>query len=521
MSKLQSRILIIDDDRDILDTLQTLLEHEGYDVVTCIDGQQAREQINALSFSTILLDIYLPDFDGLDFIHQVQEQGVKTPVVVITGSSEIEMARKAIKIGVFDYLVKPIKNRQLLQVVRNAVMHNLLREERENLEKQKRMYQEQLEKMVAQKTVELEESEFKYKSLVEQSLIGVFVIQDGSFQYLNAKAYQIFELEPITALNKKGLLDYVHQDERAELTSKLRDCIEGKIPNLQVQIHAILDTGVQKILQLWIACIQYQKQPTLEGIVIDVTAQVESQKREKNLELQLMNAHKMAAIGNLAAGIAHNLNNPIAVIQANAELLHFKNTDAKEPKRILEQTKRMIELINTIIMKGRREQQQLKESIDLNQLIQNEIEFLNANLFFKHKVEKVLQLKEGLPKIHGQYSDFSQSLNNIIDNAIQAMYDSEEKRLTISTDFNDQDIILTINDSGCGIEMQNLQKIFEPFFTTKRAPNEVKTNDNIPTGSGLGLSMVKMLLEPYCVRYDVRSTVGQGTTFTLMIPYKR
>ena len=521
MSKLQARILIIDDDRDILDTLQTLLEQEGYEVVTCTNGHEAREQINKLSFSTILLDIYLPDFDGLDFIHQVQGQGVKAPVVVITGSSEIEMARKAIKIGVFDYLIKPIKNRQLVQVVRNAVMHNLLREERENLEKQKRLYQEQLEKMVAQKTLELEESEYKYKSLVEQSLIGVFVIQDGRFQYLNNKAYQIFGLEPVTALNQKGLLDYVQEDERNELETKLRDCIEGRIPNLQTQIHAMTNDADQKILQLWIARIQYQKNPALEGIVIDVTDQVESQKREQFLELQLMSAHKMAAIGNLAAGIAHNLNNPIAVIQANAELLRFKNPDAKEPQRILEQTQRMIELINTIVMKGRREQQQLQESIDLNQLIRKEIDFLNANLFFKHKVEKVLQLKDGLPKIKGQYSDFSQSLNNIVDNAIQAMYDTPEKRLTITTDFDDQEIILKISDTGCGIEPKNLAKIFNPFFTTKQPPTEKNKKDNKPTGSGLGLSMVKMLLEPYGVHFDVQSTLGQGTVFTIRIPYKR
>ncbi len=521
MHKLQSRILIIDDDRDILDTLQTLLEHEGYQVVTCATGREAREQIQNFTFSAILLDIYLPDFDGLDFIHQVQEQGVKTPVVVITGSSEIEMARKAIKIGVFDYLVKPIKNRQLLQVVHNAVMHNLLREERENLEKQKRMYQEQLEKMVAQKTLALEESEFKYKSLVEQSLIGVFVIQNGTFQYLNHKAYRIFDIEPIEALNKKGLLDYVREEDRSELQGKIQDCIEGHTPNLQLNINAILANGSEKILQLWLARIQYQKQPALEGIVIDITEQVAYQKREKILELQLMSAHKMAAIGNLAAGIAHNLNNPIAVIQANAELLRYKNPEAKEPRRILEQTRRMIELINTIVMKGRREQQQLKEAIDLNRLIRKEIEFLNANLFFKHKVEKILQLNENLPNIHGQYSDFSQSLNNIVDNAIHAMLQSEKKQLTISTDFDDHYIYLKISDTGQGIKAQNISKIFDPFYTTKRPPTEADTqNDKLPSGSGLGLSMVKMLLEPYGVRFDVQSTWGEGTTFTLIIPYE-
>ncbi len=517
MSDVKSHILIIDDDPDILETLRTLLEAEGYQVTTCLSGDQAKEHLRKDHFSCILVDIFLPDYNGLDFVHEVQEQGVQTPVVIITGSSEIEMAQKAIKVGVFDYLIKPIKNRQLIQVVRNAVTRHLLEEERRALESQKRLYQKQLEKLVAQKAVELEESEHRYKSLVEQSLIGVFVIQDGVFRYLNSKACQILGVEAPSVIGQRGLSDFVAEDE-ADLHKQLNDCQNGLISHFQRSITIRTNEGEEKILQLWISRIQYQKHFALEGLIVDITEQTLSKKHERELELQLMNAHKMAAIGNLAAGIAHNLNNPIAIIQANAELMKAKYPESKEIQRIIEQTRRMIELINTIVQKGRREQLQILESIDLNQLIRNEMEFLNANLFFKHQVQKEYHLKEGLPKIKARYSDFSQSLNNLIANAIDAMRNSEQKRLTITTDFDAHEITVRIEDTGEGIAPEHLPHIFEPFFTTKKPPTEQKQNPNEPTGSGLGLPMVKMLLDPYQVKIDVVSQQGQGTTVTLHIP---
>lgn len=146
--------------------------------------------------------------------------------------------------------------------------------------------------------------------------------------------------------------------------------------------------GSSRMLRLWVVPIQFQKKPAIEGIVIDISDQVKAQKREQLLELQLMNAHKMAAIGSLVAGITHNLNNPIAIIQANAELLKLKYQDVPEIDKILEQTTRMTDLVQTIVMKGKREQSTAREDIDLNNLIRQELEFFNANLFFKHKIQK-------------------------------------------------------------------------------------------------------------------------------------
>ncbi len=521
MVEIKPKILLIDDDYDIQETIKALLENENFEVYACSTAQEAHYLMQQHRFATLLIDIYLPDTDGLEFIQNLQAKEINVPAVVITGSSDIEKAQKAIRIGVFDYLVKPIKNRQLLQVINNSVMQYFLQQERQDLEKQKNLYQKHLEELVAQKVEELKESEIKYKNLVEQSLIGVFVLQDDKFQYLNRKAMELLGGDSTEQFYSKNILDFFKGNHRQQLQEKLNQCLSGESPHAQLTLPAQLPDGSQPILRLWFAAIQFQKRPAIEGLVIDVSDQVKAQQREQQLELQLMNAHKMAAIGNLVAGIAHNLNNPIAIIQANAELLKIKHQDCPEIDKIIEQTRRMTELVNTIVMKGKREQSFQQEDINLNNLIKMELEFFNANLFFKHKIEKRLELDPNLPTFKGCYSDFSQIFNNLIDNAIDAMLNAPKRILTIRTSFDLQFVIFEISDSGCGMDEHTKAHIFEPFFTTKANPKDGVQTAGIPSGSGLGLSMVKTMLTEYNARIEVESELDKGTTFKIYIPYQK
>ncbi|WP_456443848.1 response regulator [Caldithrix abyssi] len=521
MIKIKPKILLIDDDLDIQETIRALLKNEKYEVYACSTVKEARLLLQQHRFSCLLIDIYLPDMDGLEFIRSIQSQKLNIPAVVITGSSDIQKAQKAIRLGVFDYLVKPIKNRQLVQVINNAVTQYFLQQERRDLEKQKLLYQKHLEELVAQKVEELRESEIKYKNLVEQSLIGVFVLQDGRFQYLNRKTLEIFGGDSSEQFYSKNISDFFEGEKRSELEAKLSQCLSGERPYAQLTLPAFLPDGSQSMLRLWFAPIQYQKRPAIEGIVIDVTDQVKAQQREQQLELQLMNAHKMAAIGNLVAGIAHNLNNPIAIIQANAELLKLKKVDYPELDKIIEQTRRMTSLVATIVMKGKREQSFDRVEINLNELIRQELEFFEANLFFKHKIEKRLELNKDLPTFKGRYSDFSQIFDNLIDNAIDAMINSERRVLHVKTDYDQENIIFEFSDTGCGMDEEVKKRIFEPFFTTKANPHDESHAAGVPSGSGLGLSMVKSMLAEYGACIDVQSQKGKGTTFRIYIPYKK
>ncbi|OQX95170.1 hypothetical protein B6I21_06840 [candidate division KSB1 bacterium 4572_119] len=444
---IKDHILVIDDDAAVCDMLQSFLQLSDYKVTTCGTAEEAKNLLQTEKFSTFLVDVFLPDMDGIQFIAEIQEQGVKTPVIIITGSSELEIARKAIRLDVYDYLIKPFKQKNLQQVVHNAVMKNRLTEEQKDLEGQRLLYQTELEKMIQKKISELRESESKYRSLLEQTP----------------------------------------------------------------------DNG-ERTIEMWADAVTFQGMPAIEGMAVDISEREQSKKRERQLELQLLNEHKLSAIGRLTAGISHNLNTPISIIQGNAELLKLSHPELKESDLILKQTARMSEIIQTIAKKGRDTQNSKIVEIDLNKLLQEELSFLNANLYFKHHVTKEFSYADYLPPVMGVYSDFSQSILHIIQNAIDAVYECEKRVISISTELSDQAILIRIKDSGPGIKEEDRKKIFSPFFTTKPTQVDSKENPDAPRGTGLGLSLAKSSLASYGIEIDFETELNKGTTFTVTIP---
>jgi signal transduction histidine kinase len=150
-------------------------------------------------------------------------------------------------------------------------------------------------------------------------------------------------------------------------------------------------------------------------------------------------------------------------------------------------------------------------------MIASELEIFNANLDFKHNVKKNLNFAENIPEFYAIYSDFSQSIMNLIQNAIDAMYKKDKKELSIETSYDGENVLIKIADSGCGISEKNYSKLFDPFYTTKPALEDRKKDE--PTGTGLGLSSVRNLLSDYGVEINFISEIDKGTEVLLKIPY--
>ncbi len=228
---------------------------------------------------------------------------------------------------------------------------------------------------------------------------------------------------------------------------------------------------------------------------------------------QLIEAEKMAAIGRYSAGIVHNLNNPLQVIMGNAQLLAMNNPDDRRIMSLRKAAVQMKKIIGTILSTAHRESKAEYMDIDLNEVIKDQIELLMANNFFRHKVKTGLNLNS-LPKYYGIYHHFSQSFGNLIKNAVDAMYESENRDLSIASFIKDNVIVIEISDTGHGISKEKMEKIFNPFFTTK----PLTANDDRPTGTGLGLASTKEMIESYGGAIRVDSQVGKNTTFTVRLP---
>lgn len=225
---------------------------------------------------------------------------------------------------------------------------------------------------------------------------------------------------------------------------------------------------------------------------------------------QLLDSEKLAAVGQFAAGIVHNLSGALQLVLSSLEMARLDKSNSDEYiTNALDGAKEMGEIISTILDKGKNEQKLDKRDVNLNDMINQELKFWEADSDFNHHVRKTIELDLSLPTIHCVYSHWSQSFNNLVRNAVQAMEGRSKKHLTIKTQALDGAIRLSISDTGCGMSEEVKRKLFDPFFSTKG-----------DKGTGVGMASVKALLDPYGVEIEIDSTPDRGTTFTLTTPIR-
>jgi signal transduction histidine kinase len=230
--------------------------------------------------------------------------------------------------------------------------------------------------------------------------------------------------------------------------------------------------------------------------------------KRRSLEQQLRHADRLATIGELAAGIAHELNNPLGDILGFAQLAS-NHPDLDEDVyqdlvKIVKSTLYAREIIKKILYFGR--QTHPKEAqTDLNKLIGEWIDVFEARCT-KSGIQIVVERDEGLPTVNGDPAQLNQVLVNVVVNAIQSM--PTGGTLTIRTMVQDGWVSIRVEDTGQGIEEENMNKIFLPFFTTKE----------VDEGTGLGLSVVYGIVNEHGGRIDVDSKKGHGSTFEIKFP---
>ncbi len=241
--------------------------------------------------------------------------------------------------------------------------------------------------------------------------------------------------------------------------------------------------------------------------VEDALGHLEQARRE------LLAAHKLSSVGLLAQGIAHNMRGPLTAIAGFASMLRDKPDDPEKLDVIIQESRRLSGLVRNLLTKAKNDQDLERRPILINDLLKEELAFLEGHLFFKHYVERRVELGEGIEPFLAVYSDLAQALVSLIQNALDAMHGTEERVLTVRTRQEADHLVVEVGDTGVGILAEDLGKIFEPYFTTKAAQAE----DGSPTGTGLGLYLTRRLLEKYQASISVRSRPGE-TVFTVRIP---
>ncbi len=225
-------------------------------------------------------------------------------------------------------------------------------------------------------------------------------------------------------------------------------------------------------------------------------------------------------LGLLVAGITHNLMGPLTGILGTLDLLKLKHPEiAPDLERIRSLGRRMETDIRNILAKARDEATGQVILADLREIVAREIAVYKGDPRLKHKIEVVFEPPEEFPRFHAPAGDFSEIISNLLTNAVEAMEKSEEKRLTITLAEEEGNVRLSLADTGVGMDRETLARAREPFFTTK----EPTSGDRAPAvlATGLGLTLVDLLVERMGGRLTLESEPGAGTTVTIDLPWKR
>lgn len=366
------------------------------------------------------------------------------------------------------------------------------------MENDLKRYSEQLGRMVEDQTREIRETKEYLENLLENANDVIFTVDTkGVFTYLNQKVvdwgYKKEDLigKPFYSLLSEGVME---EEFCRDITKGVKKTFEGKVKTRGGEIRdAVVSTSPLK---------------NDEGVVIGLLGIARDVTDRKRLQEQMSRAEKLAAVGQLSMGIAHEINNPLSGMLNCVRTLSMEKTDEALQKQYFSLIEKGLNRIGDIVkhLLGFAKEHQFEFlPQNLDDLILETIELI------KYKMEKGnISLKLQLNCNQKRYllpgNQIQQVILNIAMNAIQAM--PEGGTLTIKSREGKNNLTFSFSDTGIGIPEENLNRIFDPFFTTK----------DVGVGTGLGLSLSYGIIEKLGGHIDVLSEVGKGTTFKVIIP---
>jgi len=380
-----------------------------------------------------------------------------------------------------------------------AIENALLIRELETARNQVKEYADQLELKVEERTRELRESERKYQSVVENATDGICIVQDGVFVFVNKKMAEMSGY-PIEDYIGKPMLSHIPERYHIAITKAFREVMtERRPPTTPFNIHIRTKQGQEFLVETSSTIIEYGGKPAILTIARDIT---ERERMQKELE----DAHRMAAIGELAASVGHDLRNPLTGISGAVYYLKMKLAQKldKKSREMLDLMESDVEYTNKIV----NDLLDFSREIRL-QTTKTNIKVLLTDVLSKNRATKnvkVVDLTKKTPTIMVDTDQMKRVFENLITNAVQAM--PKGGTLEIKSEEVNGSLKITFRDTGVGISKQNLGKLFTPLFTTKAK------------GVGLGLSICKRIVDAHKGSISAESEEGKGTCFTVVIPIK-
>ena len=500
------KILIIDDDPDILDLIENILSMEAYEVYRAGNGIQALEIFQSQNVDLVITDLNMPGMGGLEVLSRIKGLDADMEVIVLTGNATLENAIQALKEnGAFDYLTKPLENIEdlLISVDRAIEKRNLTMENRSLIKGLKTEVEERkkVEQLLLQSKTNLQSV---FDGIPEPLIMldrnmTVIVLNRAAKEYAQVSRFQEVlgqSCHEIFARRSRPC-DNCHL-EQAILNNK----------SMTFERKGLKDPS--RTEEVVIYPMQSAEDGERNAIlrISDITDQ-------REIEKQLIRADRLSSLGQLSGGIAHEIRNPLASINLFTDILSDPHKYERTPQEIelFDDIQENIDRIDQIIKRVldfAKPAITSSDAIDLNALIQECLKFWSSQLR-KSKIDLQLRLHDKLPPVQGDVIGLQQVIHNVILNAIEALGQGGEIKIDTSqvpplNGNNHSTVLMQVSDTGPGIPAAHQEDIFNPFFTTKA------------TGTGLGLSISHQIIKRQGGAFSFDNNPEAGATFSIELP---
>jgi two-component system NtrC family sensor kinase len=484
---MKKTILLVDDEADLREVLDISLSDTGYKVLTAENGTQALNILNDNDIPVVVTDIKMPGIDGIELLRKIKSKNPEAEVIMLTGHGDLELAIKSLKHEATDFITKPINDDALEMALQRAFEKIQMRQKLKEYQRNRAMYDLFINELI-QEDVMIIGSDYRILDINETLLKKLGLEREEA---VGRYCYEVTHRQSVPCSGE-------HHKCPLEETLKTRK------PTKETHIHKDKDN---KNVYYSISAYPFFENGDLIGAIElsrDITADINSRQA-------MMQKDKLASIGRLSAGVAHEINNPLTTILTTAMLIQEDidpaNPMYEELQTITNETLRCRKIVASLLDFAR-QTKPAKKHHNINDIIKECIRLTRKQAEFKDvQIEKALS-KE-VPELLLDKEQIQQALINLILNATDAT--DPGGKITISTNFlsDDHFVDIKVSDTGKGIAAEVVDKIFEPFFTTREI------------GTGLGLAITHGIIGRHGGEIRVQSQPDQGTTFTIRLPHNR